>query len=151
MMNTYLFYGIINVSMYGTLLDPGVALDNVCEDLSDSQAEELWNRFDIQVYVAKVCELAVEELKKLLPRLSASLSCSYVEGSASIVSPKYYNYSTDTLWFQLNVETDMTEKVFQSFLNDFFQADWEDEFGPDYNIFAQLRENYSLYDFLKET
>lgn len=149
-MRTFNIVGIVDVNMYNTLLDPGSALDDSFDGLADDDAETLWNRFDINAYIAAVCFLAVRELRKLLAKLPASLHCSYVEGSAFIDSPKYYNYRGDELRFQMSVDTDMSEAAFQAYLDDFFRKDWNAEFGPDYSIFAYIRENYTIHSFLKE-
>lgn len=149
-MKVFQILGIVDVNMYNTLLDPAVSIEYGDDDLTEEQVDALWDSFNLEAYTAKVCELAVVELRKMLARLPSNLRCTYVEGSARIWSPKYYNYFGDTLEFRVNAETELSEKEFQAYLDDFFRTDWNAEFGPDYRIYENLRENCTIYDFVKE-
>ncbi len=149
-MRTFNITGIVDVNMYNTLLDPAVTLDDEFDELSEAERDALWDRFDVTAYTANVRKLAVCELRKLLTRLPAPLRCAYVEDSAFIDSPKYYNDRGDELRFQLSADTDMSEAAFQAYLDDFFREDWSAEFGPDYHIYAYIKENLTIYSFLKE-
>jgi hypothetical protein len=147
-MKTYNLSGIVDVGMYQSLLAPEVALDNA--DRTEAEDERLWDRFDVAAYTACVCERAVVELKMLLTRLPSELHVAYVENSAHIVSPQYYNYLTDRLYFQVTADSDMTEDEMQRYMTGFFINDWDAEFGPDYQIYAYIQENMTLEDFQKE-
>lgn len=147
-MNTYHLSGIIDVGMYNSLLSPEVALDtpNRCE----AENERLWDRFDVSAYIAFVCERAVIELKKLLAQLPAELHAAYVEESARIVSPRYYNHLTDRLYFSITADSELNEDEMQRYLTGFFANDWDAEFGPDYQIHTYIQGNMTLEDFKKE-
>ena len=91
---------------------------------------------------------AVIELKKLLKRLPDSMRVRYVEGSAEIYSPPYYNYGGDELIFRIRARSHRSQKSMQRYLEDFFREEWDKEFGPDYAIYEYIRENKGIKDFL---
>lgn len=147
-MKTYNVSGIVDVGMYQSLLSPEVALEDA--DRTEVEDEQLWNHFDVVCYTACVCKRAVIELKELLARLPPEFHIAYVEGSAHIVSPRYYNHLTDRLYFQITANSDMTEEEMQRYLTGFFADDWDAEFGSVYRIYDYLRENMTLENFQKK-
>lgn len=101
-MREYEIWRIVDVNMYNSLLSPDVTLDeDVQDDAQEAAREALWNRFDSRKYSDFVRERAVIELKKLLKRLPSGMRVRYVEGSAEIYSPPYYNYGGDELIFRI--------------------------------------------------
>lgn len=144
-MSDYKISGIVNVDMYNSILDPGFVLELAYDDIED--LDELLFRFDSEKYKKVVLEQAVIELKELLKGFPKELQCKYVEGSAYIYSPPYYNYSTDTLYFKVTAETIMSPNELQEYLANFFLEDWEDEFGAAYRIYEYISLNYCLESF----
>ena len=99
-MREYEIWRIVDVNMYNSLLSPDFTLERMAEnDAQQVEIDALWNRFDFKKYSDFVCERAVIELKKLLKRLPDSMRVRYVEGSAEIYSPPYYNYGGDELMY----------------------------------------------------
>ena len=150
-MREYEIWRIVDVNMYNTLLSPEVALEEgVLDDAQESAREPLWNRFDLNKYKAFICERAVVELKKLLKRLPNGMRVRYVEGSAEIYSPPYYNYGGDELIFRITARSHRSQKSMQRYLENFFREEWNMEFGPDYAIYEYIRNNKGLEDFLMD-
>ena len=114
----------------------------------EAAREALWNRFDFEKYSDFVCERAVIELKKLLKRLPRSMDVRFVEDSAEIYSPPYYNYGGDELIFRIRARSHRSQKSMQRYLENFFREEWNKEFGSDYAIYEYIRENKGIEDFL---
>ena len=145
----YEIWRIVDVNMYNTLLSPEVALEEgVQDDAQEAAREALWDRFDLNKYKAFICERAVIELKKLLKRLPNGMRVRYVEGSAEIYSPPYYNYGGDELIFRITARSHRSQKSMQRYLEYFFREEWNKEFGSDYAIYEYIRNNKGLQDFL---
>lgn len=148
-MREYEIWRIVDVNMYNSLLAPEVALDaDVENDAQAAERERLWLRFDMKKYKAFICKRAVVELKKLLKRLPRGMRIRYVEGSAEIYSPPWYNYCGDQLVFRIKARSHRSEKSMQRYLENFFREEWNKEFGPDYAIYEYIRENMGLEEFL---
>ena len=150
-MRTYEIRGVIDVNMYNSLLSPEFTLDADTEtEEQEAEREQLWERFDIKKYSAFICERAVIELKALLKQLPSNMRVRYVEGSAEIYSPPYYNYGGDELIFKIRALSHRSRKGMQRYLDRFFTHEWNAEFGTDYRIYEYIRENMGLEDFLTE-
>ena len=148
-MREYEIWRIVDVNMYNSLLSPDFTLERMAEnDAQQAKIDALWNRFDFVKYSDFVCERAVIELKKLLKRLPDSMRVRYVEGSAEIYSPPYYNYGGDELIFRIRARSHRSQKSMQRYLDNFFREEWNKEFGPDYAIYEYIRENKGIEDFL---
>ena len=148
-MREYEIWRIVDVNMYNSLLSPDFTLERMAEnDAQQVEIDALWNRFDFKKYSDFVCERAVIELKKLLKRLPDSMRVRYVEGSAEIYSPPYYNYGGDELIFRIRARSHRSQKSMQRYLDNFFREEWNKEFGPDYAIYEYIRENKGIEDFL---
>lgn len=148
-MREYEIWRIVDVNMYNSLLSPDFTLERMAEnDAQQAEIDALWNRFDFKKYSDFVCERAVIELKKLLKRLPDSMRVRYVEGSAEIYSPPYYNYGGDELIFRIRARSHRSLKSMQRYLDNFFREEWNKEFGPDYAIYEYIRENKGIEDFL---
>ena len=105
-MREYEIWRIVDVNMYNSLLSPDFTLERMAEnDAQQAKIDALWNRFDFEKYSDFVCERAVIELKKLLKRLPRSMDVRFVEDSAEIYSPPYYNYGGDELIFRIRANT----------------------------------------------
>ena len=148
-MREYDIWRIVDVNMYNSLLSPDFTLERMAEnDAQQAEIDALWNRFDFKKYSDFVCERAVIELKKLLKRLPDSMRVRYVEGSAEIYSPPYYNYGGDELIFRIRARSHRSQKSMQRYLENFFREEWNKEFGSDYAIYEYIRENKGIEDFL---
>ena len=148
-MREYEIWRIVDVNMYNSLLSPDFTLERMAEnDAQQAKIDALWNRFDFEKYSDFVCERAVIELKKLLKRLPDSMRVRYVEGSAEIYSPPYYNYGGDELIFRIRARSHRSQKSMQCYLENFFREEWNKEFGSDYAIYEYIRENKGIEDFL---
>ncbi len=143
-MRVYKIWNVVNVDMYNSILDPAFTLDD--EELSEND----WIKFDNKLYSKFVCERAVIELKELLCQLPEELKCEYIEGSAFIDSPEFYNYRTDEFCFKIRCESDMTDKEMQEYFTEFFLDDWNAEFGSAYEIYEYISGNYGVGDFYYE-
>lgn len=149
--------GIVNVSLYQSIIEPEVALGECSEypkNEFDSYDDAVWDRFDADMYREKVKELAVVELKALLATLPEAWRCEYVEGSAEIHYAYEHNI-LDRLYFKVTHSGksvhgwDISEKTLQDYLTSFFLKDWEAEFGAQYRIYAHLGDNHTIGDFLR--
>jgi hypothetical protein len=129
--------------MYQSVLCPSFTLGR--DGTADANE---WQRFDAAKYKTLVCELAVEELEKLLERLPADKCCVYIPGTASV----YANYAHNILdRFYFKVRQDdiagMDEARLQEYLCDFYIKDWEAEFGAAHRISEFISSNYGVGDF----
>ena len=148
-MREYEIWRIVDVNMYNSLLSPDFTLERMAEnDAQQAKIDALWNRFDFEKYSEFVCERAVIELKKLLKRLPRSMDVRFVEDSAEIYSPPYYNYGGDELIFRIRARSHRSLKSMQRYLENFFREEWNKEFGSDYAIYEYIRENKGIEDFL---
>lgn len=148
-MREYEIWRIVDVNMYNSLLSPDFTLERMAEnDGQQAEIDALWNRFDFKKYSDFICERAVIELKKLLKRLPRSMDVRFVEDSAEIYSPPYYNYGGDELIFRIRARSHRSQKSMQRYLENFFREEWNKEFGSDYAIYEYIRENKGIEDFL---
>ena len=148
-MREYEIWRIVDVNMYNSLLSPDFTLERMAEnDAQQAKIDALWKRFDFEKYSDFVCERAVIELKKLLKRLPRSMDVRFVEDSAEIYSPPYYNYGGDELIFRIRARSHRSQKSMQRYLENFFREEWNKEFGSDYAIYEYIRENKGIEDFL---
>ena len=130
--NTNLF-PIIRVGMYGSQIDPEHMFDNwqIDEDKSNGDinydANYFWEHFNNQAYVNAVESTAHQFLNGTHEAngIEVTMKCK------EIYSPKYYNFSTDEMVFDVTFNK---RKVKQ------YAKDYRDEF----NQF--LKDNYSSYD-----
>ena len=138
--------GIVNVGMYNTILAPEYA---IAEDDTDEAA---WEGFDNDQYKNKVLELAVKELKLLLGKVPATRNIAYVEGSAFISSPEFYNERNDQLRFRVTADAgQLDEEGLQRYIETCLNEELNAEFDAQYHIYQVLKENYSIADFNKTT
>ena len=127
-MREYEIWRIVDVNMYNSLLSPDFTLERMAEnDAQQVEIDALWNRFDFKKYSDFVCERAVIELKKLLKRLPRSMDVRFVEDSAEIYSPPYYNYGGDELIFRIRARSHRSQKSMQRYLENFFREEWNKE------------------------
>lgn len=140
-MKEYSINGIINVSMYQSILDPDVTLDK------ESTNENEWKYFSVEEYKKLVILRSIIELKSLLEMLPEEWRCEYVEGSAEIRS-NYSHNILDRLYFKVVNSSGIAEEVLQNYLASFLLNDWEDEFGAQYRIYEYIASNYTPRSFV---
>ena len=145
-MRTYEIWGAIDVNMYNSLLSPEFTLETDEDTEMNAEREQLWQRFDVKKYADLIRDRAVIELKQL----PSNMRVRYVEGSAEIYSPPWYNDGGDELVFKIRALSHRSQKGMQRYLDRFFSDEWNAEFGPDYRIYEYIRENMGLEDFLTE-
>lgn len=150
-MQEFELYGIVDVGTFNTILDPSVALDNFAEDMDEDAIEAEWERFSNELYMVKVLELAVIELKKLIAKLPAKYHIQYVEKSAQIDSPQFYNCGNDVLIFKVTATGEWTTEKLQGYIEAELATDINDEFNATYRIYEKLCGDHSAGEFSKAT
>jgi len=137
-------FPIVRVGTYtGQTCDVDRFIDSYCidEDFSeghvDFDAEGFWDRYDNTKFVAEIRKRAndyiTDEIKPFLVDLGFGITDVVVH---DIVSPKYYNFKTDELYFDIVTEEDFTEKLVQKIENEFY----------DTGLVKFLKDNYTSYD-----
>lgn len=137
-------FPIVNVGTYdGQTCDVDRFIDSYCidedfaEGHSDFDAEGFWDRFDNSKFVAEIRRRASEfirdEIKPFLLDSGLGITDIVVH---DIVSPKYYNFRTDELYFDLVVEEGFCEKLAERVEGE-FHCESLDKF---------LKDNYTSYD-----
>jgi hypothetical protein len=135
---------IVRVGTYdGQTCDVNRFIDsyNIDEDFSeghvDFDAEGFWDKFDNSKFVTEIRKRASgyinDEIKPFLVDLGFGITDVVVH---DIVSPKYYNFSTDELYFDLIVDEDFTENLAQKVENEFYDS----------SLTKFLKDNYTSYD-----
>lgn len=140
-LNSNLF-PIISVGMYNSHISPENIFDSYTldqdfeEGYTNFDSEYYWDKFDNNLYVQHVQDLAVEYIEDLEADLQDLLPSLKIK-AGEIYSPKYYNFATDNI--DLEVELDLAEVL--AIVSE--ERDSFDDF---------LRANYSSYDgFLSHT
>jgi len=118
-------------------------IDSYCidEDFSegyvDFDAEGFWDKFDNSKFKAEIVKRATDyiqyEVKPFLVDLGMGIQDVVVH---DIVSPKYYNFETDQLYFDLIVDEDFTENLAKKVENEFYNT----------CLAKFLKDNYTSYD-----
>lgn len=118
-------FPIINVGMYNSYLSPDAVLCD--DDLTADQANEFWGQFNNDDYVKHIEKLSSLFMPKVLTHNDFSIEIK----TGAIYSPRYYNYETDNIDFEISFN-------YKDLLNHIECS--KDEF-QDY-----LYENHSSYD-----
>ena len=137
-------FPIVQVGTYdGQTCDVNRFIDSYCidDDFSeghvDFDSEGFWDRYDNSKFVAEIRKRAsdyiTDEIKPFLVDLGFGITDVVVH---DIVSPKYYNFSTDELYFDLIVDENFTENLAQKVENEFY----------DNGLAKFLKDNYTSYD-----
>ena len=139
-------FPIVNIGMYtnqicdSDLLIDTYSIDNdLNEGLISYNADTFWSNFDNDKFKAVILERAtdfiINEVKPLLVDLGLGITDIKVVG---MYSPKYYNFETDTLNFDLVTDDKFTDNIIDviNFL--------EPKELADFSKF--LKDNYTSYD-----
>ena len=137
-------FPVVQVGTYdGQTCDVNRFIDSYCidEDFADGHtdfdSESFWDRYDNSKFVAEICRRATDyiesEVKPYLVDLNIGINDVVVH---DIVSPKYYNFSTDQLYFDLIVEDDFSEKLLEKVENEHYGE----------SLAKFLKDNYTSYD-----
>ena len=139
-------FPIVNIGMYtndvcdSDLLIDTYSIDNdFNEGLINYDAETFWSNFDNDKFKAVILERATDfitdEVKPLLVDLGLGIIDIKVVG---MYSPKYYNFETDTLNFDLVTDDKFTDNIIDV-INKLEQSE-----RADFSKF--LKDNYTSYD-----
>jgi hypothetical protein len=137
-------FPIVRVGTYdGQTCDVNRFIDSYCidDDFSeghvDFDSEGFWDRYDNSKFVTEIRKRAsdyiTDEIKPFLVDLGFGITDVVVH---DIVSPKYYNFSTDELYFDLIVDEDFTENLAHKVENEFYDS----------SLAKFLKDNYTSYD-----
>jgi hypothetical protein len=139
-------FPIVNVGMYDSLLSPDNLINDyeIDEDKDNEyikfDSNEYWsNLFDISKFRAEILTLATDYIKdEIKPILTGlKLGISDIE-TVSINSPRFYNYGSDELYFDLIVEDQFNNNIIDKINN--LSTDELIRFN------TYLKDNYSSYD-----
>lgn len=138
----YTVNGVIDVGMHESIISPEIVFED-CDDVT------LLECFSFEKYKKTVLEISERLLKRELKRLPKAMGIDYIDGSARIVSPQYYNYTTDTLWFEIVANNDIGDKEMQAYFDDFFADEFNGvkEFNCAYEIYEWISMNFFFCDF----
>jgi hypothetical protein len=96
---------VINIGMYESWIDPSHALESSLSELSVKAQNQYWELFDYSAYKDEILKIAKNffenNITPVLLELNAGIKAVNVVG---IHSPKFYNFSTDVLNFDLDVD-----------------------------------------------
>lgn len=137
-------FPIVQVGTYdGQICDVNRFIDSYCidedfaEGHTDFDSEGFWDRYDNSKFKAEILKRATEyiqnEIKPFLVDLNIGITDVVVH---NMVSPKYYNFSTDELYFDLIVEDDFSENLAKKVENEFYES----------TLSKFLKDNYTSYD-----
>jgi len=128
----------INVGMYETQLDPRYMFESEdleideCDALTDEEKTLFFNAdFKSDEYDKVVVEAAVNELKDFLVDVEdwTEVKITLCDG-ATIDSPQFYNYRSDELDFEVEVEQSELDKILPSVIDNQKFWEWiEDRYG----------------------
>lgn len=111
--------------------------EDFAEGHTDFDSEGFWDRYDNSKFKAEILKRATEyiqnEIKPFLVDLNIGITDVVIH---SIVSPKYYNFSTDELYFDLIVEDNFSEKLAEKVENEHYES----------ALAKFLKDNYTSYD-----
>jgi len=94
---------IIDVCMYNTLLDPNEFFLSQLNELSKEGANIVWDYFDNKKYVNDLFEIAKNYIEEYITPEVKSIGIMDII-PIKIVSPTYYNYGCDNLYFDVRVD-----------------------------------------------
>ena len=126
---------IISVSMYDSRLSPEYQRERLIEDLQDAPRKDKKVRelleileneqyeFDIDRYKNTIGGCAVEVLAEFFDDISTYVKVKLHYGFM-FHPPKYYNYETDSISFQVEIEENEIEKIRRVVENDNNFFDW---------------------------
>lgn len=125
---------LIDVGMYNTVLDAGLWEDDDLENLHEDYGDAGWTfrclgDFDLEGYKKLLVKVSQEIMDELAMPILRDYGIAAIKAK-SIWSPKYYNYKTDTLDFDVYLADDFHEK---------FEKNME-----------RFRENESLQEYIED-
>ena len=140
-------FNIVNVDMYSTnapcnsdnLISSYLIDEDFNENLISYDADTFWNNFDNDKFKAEILKRATDfisdNVKPLLVDLGLGITDIKVVG---IHSPKFYNWSTDTLNFDLITDDNFTNNIIDV-INNLEPNELDD-------LSKFLKDNYTSYD-----
>lgn len=131
---------MLYVGMYDSCLSPESVFNYEFEDEENDgrDFDEEWERFDYTSYKASVGKKAAAIAERIANEyLNGKNGIKAVTSNGNILSPKYYNFETDVLSIDVEMEDDFM-KVLQSNFKK-----WEKENGA---VAKWVKDHYTSYD-----
>ena len=135
---------IVDVGMYGSFLDPQHIFEfdeyeiYRCDTLTEEEKEycsnSIYMNFDTAAYKQTVAIYATEVIEDLFNDIRGTIEISLCEG-ASIYSPKFYNFDTDQLEFDVEISSSEIIKIIVRLGDEQFSE----------KFFGWARENYKSH------
>lgn len=102
-----------------------------------------WNHFSEDLYKEKIVKLAEPFLKAAISTVAQDMSCTIVPGSICFENQQ----GSSELVFRVKADSNLSQEQFNIFLQEKLSSLIEDPFGPEYQVFAELRMNYMPGEF----
>lgn len=139
-------FPIVNVGMYtnqtcdaDNLIDSYSIDNDFNEGLISYDADAFWSNFDNDKFKAVILERATNFISTEVKPLLVDLGLGIIDIKVvDIYSPKYYNFSTDSLNFDLVTDDKFTDNIIDV-INNLKPNEYED-------LESFLKNNYTSYD-----
>ena len=131
---------MLYVGMYDSCLSPESVFNYEFEDEENEgrDFDEEWERFDYASYKAAVGRKAAAIAERIAEEyLNGKNGIKAVTSNGDILSPKYYNFETDVLSIDVEMEEDFMEVLQSNFKK------WEEENGA---VAKWVKDHYTSYD-----
>jgi len=131
---------MLYVGMYDSVLSPESVFNYEFEDEENKgrDFDEEWERFDYTAYKTAVGKKAAAIAERIAEEyLNGKNGIKAVTSNGDILSPKYYNFSTDVLSIDVEMEEDFMEVLQSNFKK------WEKENGA---VAKWVKDHYTSYD-----
>ena len=131
---------MLNVGMYDSCLSPDSVFRYEFDD-EENQGRDFdkeWEKFDYSSYKAAVGHIAAKKAETIAASyLNGKNGIKSVTSNGKILSPKYYNFETDELSIDVEMEEDFMEVLQSNFKR------WEKENGE---VAKWVKKQYTIYD-----
>lgn len=131
---------MLNVGMYDSCLSPDSVFNYEFEkdENEGRDFDKEWESFDYGAYKAAVGKIAAKQTASIAAEhLNGKNGIKSVASNGKIISPKYYNFETD----QLSIDVEM-EEDFMDVLQSNFKK-WEEKDGE---VKKWVKDHYTSYD-----
>lgn len=131
---------MLNVGMYDSCLSPDSVFNYEFENDENEgrDFDKEWESFDGEAYNAAVGKMAAEKAESIAADyLNGKNGIKSVTSNGEIISPKDYNFETDELSIDIEMEEDFMEVLQSNFKK------WEEENGE---VKKWVKDHYTSYD-----
>lgn len=131
---------ILNVGMYDSCLSPNSVFSYEFEDKENEgrDFDKEWESFDYGAYKAAVGKIAAKQAESIAAYyLNGKNGIKAVTSNGEIISPEYYNFETDKLAIDIEMEDDFMDVLQSNFKK------WEEEDGE---VKKWVNGHYTSYD-----